>query len=330
MAMTLKENALRIIRFDRPERVTPGPPTHVLCYQGCNHEGYEGGGHDCPVGTIWTDIWGTGWRKELEGVMGFPRVNPLSDPAALKTYRWPDPNDPRVCERVYRMAQEFPGGDTFLAGAHRDTLWEKSYMLVGMENMMAALHTDQGFAREVLHRVMDFQIGMARHYLDLRVEMACLGDDLGTQSGPLLNPAIVQEFFVPEYKRLFALYRERGVIISFHSCGKIEAFLDMFVDLGVDILNPVQATANDLEIVRTHTAGRIALQGGISTALIMDGPVEAITAEVRRRLWQLGRSGGYFCSPDQGMPFPPAHKEAFQQALETYGAYPIAGSEFRV
>lgn len=320
--MTAKENALRIIRFDHPEWVMQAPPTYVLCYQGCNHEGYEGGGHDCPVGTSWTDIWGTGWRKEMDGVMGFPRVNPLANPSALKTYHRPDPDDPRIYERIYRTAQE-PAGDVFLAGSHRDTLWEKSYMLVGMENMMAAFYTEPNFAREVLHRIMDFQIGIAKHYLDLGVEIVFLTDDLGSQSGPLLNPAIVREFFVPEYKRLFALYRERGVIINFHSCGNIEAFLDMFIELGVDILNPIQATANDVQAVRTGAAGQIALQGGVSTSLVMNGPVETITAEVRKRLWQLGRDGGYFCSPDQGMPFPPTHKEAFEQALETYGRYPI-------
>ena len=67
----------------------------------------------------------------------------------------------------------------------------------------------------------------------------------------------------------------------------------------------------------------MALQGGVSTATILAGPTEAIESEVRQRLWQLGRDGGYFCSPDQGMPFPQAHIEAFHQAVERYGRYPL-------
>lgn len=55
----------------------------------------------------------------------------------------------------------------------------------------------------------------------------------------------------------------------------------------------------------------------------MAGPVERIVAEVRRRLWQLGREGGYFCGPDQGLPFPQEHVEALHEAVETYGVYPL-------
>jgi len=321
--MTDKENALRIIRFDHPERVVGGPPCFGLAYHGCNHEGFEGGGHDCPVGTKWMDIWGTVWHKEHEGVMGFPRGNPIPDPASLKGYQWPDPDDERIIGKVYQTAAAFQGGDQFLSGSHRDTLWEKAYMLVGMENMMMAFHAEPSFARDVLHHIMDWQLGIAKHYLKVGVEMVGLGDDLGTQRGPLLAPATVEEFLVPEYERLFRLYRERGVLIGFHSCGHIEWMLDTFMRLGVNVLNPIQATANNLDRVRAVTQGRMALQGGVRTATIMAGPPEAIAADVRRRIWQLGREGGYFCGPDQGLPFPPAHIEALREAVARHGRYPL-------
>jgi len=137
----------------------------------------------------------------------------------------------------------------------------------------------------------------------------------------------VEEFLVPEYRRLFDLYDEHDVLIGFHSCGNIESVLDTFMDLGVDVLNPVQATANDLERLRARTAGRMALQGGVSTATVMAGPVERIVAEARRRMWQLGRDGGYFCGPDQGLPFPKEHLDALHHAIETYGRYPLSPPE---
>jgi uroporphyrinogen decarboxylase len=128
---------------------------------------------------------------------------------------------------------------------------------------------------------------------------------------------------VPEYKRLFDLYRSRGVLIDFHSCGHIEPVLDTLMDLGVNILNPVQATANNLATVREKTMGRMALSGAISTKLLMEGPCEQIVSEARQTMWLLGRQGGYFCCPDQGMPFPKAHYAAYQQAVEMYGRYPL-------
>ena len=320
--MNLRDNTLRILRFDHPESVT-GAPIHGLRYHGCDHQGYEGGGHHLPVGSVWTDIWGTIWHKEHPDVMGFPRGNPLADPKALKAYRWPDPDDPRICGTLDEQAKQYRPGDSFLGGAHRDTLWEKAYMLVGMENMMVCFYEEPAFAREVLHRIMDFQLGIARHYLKLGVEWIQAGDDLGTQIAPLISPPLVRQFLVPEYRRLFDLYRERGVIIEFHSCGHIEPFLEMFMELGINCLNPVQATANNLDRVRAATQGRLALSGGVSTDTIMKGPLERIVAEVRQRLWQLGRDGGYFCNPDQGMPFPPGHYEAFRAAVEQYGRYPL-------
>lgn len=322
--MKEKENTLHIIRFGNPERVTGGCPSHTIGYLGCNHEGFDGGGHHLPVGSVWRDIWGTEWHREHEGVMGFPRGAPLAGlPAALDGYSWPDPNDERIVQQIYEQAKGWKREDTFLCGSHRDTLWEKCYMLVGMENAMCYFYTEPAAMREVLHRIMEFQMGIARHYLQLGIEMVSMSDDLGTQSGLLLSPALIEEFLMPEYRRLFALYKAKGVLVNFHSCGHIEPLLDVFMQLGVDILNPVQATANNLDTVRTRTAGRMALQGGISSGLIAAGPIPAIRAEVCRRIWQLGRDGGYFCGPDQGMPWPQAHIQALLDAIAEFGTYPL-------
>lgn len=321
--MTNKQNVLEIIRFGSPERVMSWPPEYALTYHGCDHEGYQGGGHHLPVGSKWTDIWGTEWHKEHADVMGFPRGNPLAEVSALKTYRWPDPNDERICGKIERMAAEFPGGDRFLAGRNRDTLWEKAYMLVGMENMMVYFYTEPEFVREVLHRIIDFQLGIAAYYVAHGIELAHLGDDLGTQHSLILSPAVIREFLVPEYRRLFEFYKHHGVLIDFHSCGHVEPVLDLFMELGVDILNPLQATANDLSSVRRRTQGKMALSGGISTNTMMEGPAERIRSEVRSAIRLLGAQGGYFCTPDQDMPWPEEHFKAYLDALDEFGKYPV-------
>ena len=326
--MNAKENALRIIRFDHPERVVGSPPTHGVGYLGCNHEGYDAPGHDVPVGTIWTDVWGTMWQKEQAGVMGFPREHPMADLVrALDEYGWPDPDDERICGRIYAQAQSWDQGEAFLQGSHRETLWEKSYMLVGMADLMCYLHTEPGAVKELLHRIIDFDLAIARHYVRAGIEIAGMGDDLGTQRGPLFSPQALHEFFVPEYRRLFEFYKERGVLVAFHSCGQIGSILDVFMDLGVNILNPVQASANDLASVRQRTQGRMALQGAIDSGLIVSGPVEAIRQRARQRIQLLGREGGYFCGPDQGMPWPEEHIQALRDAVDEFGRYPLRWAE---
>jgi hypothetical protein len=276
--MTAKENARRIIRFDGPQRLMRSLPCYGLGYFGVDHEAWSGTGHECPVGTVWQDIWGTEWHKEHEGVMGFPRGNPLRLPSALRSYRWPDPDDERLVRRIYEGRAAFDGGDAFLCARHRDTLWEKSYMLVGMDNMMVCFHTEPEYAREILHHVMDFQLGIARHYLDCGVEVVALGDDLGTQTAPLLGPRIVEEFLLPEYRRLFSFYEARDVLVEFHSCGNVMGMLEAFVALGVDVLNPIQATANDLPRLRAVTQGRMTLHGAIPSDLVMRGIAQLGTA----------------------------------------------------
>jgi len=322
--MNAKENALRIINFGKPERITDGPPVYTLCYHGCNHESFDGNGGDgSPVGTEWLDIWGTEWHKIHDGVMGLPKGYPLADIESLRSYKLPDPNDERICGKIYKMAEAFKGADAFLGGSHRDTLWEKAYMLVGMENMSMYFLSEPEFAKEILHKIMDFQLGIAQHYIKQGIEFAGLGDDLGTQIGALLGPKVLYEFLVPEYKRLFDLYKEKNIIVGFHSCGNIESVIETFMELGVDVLNPVQATANDLDYIRSITEGKMALQGGVSSAVVMEGPIDRIVGEVRKRMCQLGKNGGYFCCPDQGMPFPKEHIEAVYNAVDIYGRYPL-------
>jgi hypothetical protein len=321
--MNAKQNALRILRFDHPERAVEGMPCGDISYFGVNHESWENPrGHDVPVGTRWRDIWGVGWRKEMDGVMGYAVEHPLAD-LCPDRYRWPDPDDERIVGQIYERAKGVDRTEKFVAGSHRETLWERTYNLVGMDRLMMAFYDSPDAVREIFHRVMDFQLGIARHYLAAGIEKAHTGDDLGTQVGLLVGPELLAEFFVPEYRRLFSLYKQRGVIIGHHSCGHIAPILEVFMDLGIDELNPVQATANNLAEVRRVTQGRMALAGGVATGLIMAGPPERIRSEVRRCLWLLGREGGYFCRPDQGMPFPEANIAALRDAIAEFGVYPL-------
>ena len=324
--MTKRENAIRILRFDKPEYVMSGLPAHGMAYMGCNHEGYDGvGDANVPVNAAWTDIWGIGWEKRQAGIMGYPVVHPLAEVELLKSYRWPSPDDERIYGRIYQMAENRSDMDAFLTGSHRNLLLEKAEKLVGMENLLMYFYTEPNFVKELFRRYMDFQLGIAKHYLKLGVEMVGFSEDLGTQSSLIVGPEIIEEFLLPEYERLLGLYREKGVILSLHSCGHIEPILPLLMKLGIHVLNPIQATANNLDKVREMTLGKMALHGGVRSDIVLDGPVERIVEETKRRLRQLGRSGGYFCTVDQHMDFPPAHVEALGRTVQEFGRYNADG-----
>ncbi len=322
--MTEKQNALEIIRFGKPEKIVWHIPEYNLTYLGCNHESFDGQGDDAPVGSEWTDVWGTGWKKIHEGVMGLPEVYPLDAPEKLAGYTWPNPRDERITGGIFKLRAQFDASsDVYLTGRHRDTLWEKAYMLVGMEDLMVYFYTEPEFVKTVLKHIMDFQLGIAESYLKCGVEVVRLGDDLGAQSGPLLSPDTIREFLVPEYKRLISLYKKHGVLVEFHSCGCVQDLIDIFLELEIDVLNPIQATANNLELIRQKTSGRLCIRGGIATNLIAGGTREEIEADVRKKICLLGQNAGYFCSPDQKIPWTDESYAWFTAALAKYGRYPL-------
>jgi len=323
---TRRENALRILRFDKPDYIMAGLPGHWMAYLGCNHEGYDGiGDNNVPVNASWTDIWGIGWEKKQAGIMGYPVWHPLAEVESLTSYRWPSPDDERICGPIYTAAETRSDMDTFLTGSHRNLLLEKAEKLVGMENLLTYMYTEPNFVKELFRRYMDFQIGIAKHYIRLGVEAVHFSEDLGTQHSLIVGPEIMEEFLLPEYERLLHLYRENGVILSLHSCGNVERIVPLLMTLGIDVLNPVQATANDLDSIRAMTRGKMALHGGVRSDIVLNGPVERIVEETKRRMMQLGRAGGYFCSVDQHLDFPSAHVDAMERTVREFGHYNADG-----
>ena len=94
--------------------------------------------------------------------------------------------------------------------------------------------------------------------------------------------------------------------------------------IGVTLLNPVQARANDLARVKADAlAGRMALQGGIDSHLLTIGTPDQVRRETLRVLGILGPGGGYVLGPDQGMPWPEENYQAMIETVETYGTYPL-------
>ncbi len=321
--MTERENFLATLQFADPDWVPTGIPDREIHYHGCHHTSEEGLGHHSPQGTNWTDIWGVGWHKDLEGVMGFPRVHPLADLSRLDDYTFPNPHSEACYGEIYAMKAQLEAdgllAGRLLSGSHRDTLWERAYMLVGMEELMCCFYTDPERVEALFTRIMDFQLAIAQHYVRAGIHMACLSDDMGTQRSLLLGLDLFDRFLLPQYARLIQFYKAHSVLIHFHSCGHVEPLLTRWMDLGVDILNPVQASANNLDTVRSITKGRMTLHGGIDSKLLMEGTPEAIAQCVQERMTRLNACGGYICAPDQGMPFPAENIVAYEQAAQRYG-----------
>jgi len=311
------ENFWNLVKFGKPAYIPSRIPDHHVAYVGSYHDNFEGQSHNSPVGTVWTDVWGVTWKKEFDGVMGFPIDHPLADLSKLDGFAFPDLNDPKYTVPIYDGAKKTDG--RILSGANNNLIWEKASFLVGMENLMVYLYTEPELVRELFHRIMDFQLKLAAHNIKAGCKIINMGDDLGTQNSLLLGMDLFNEFILPEYERIFVFYRDKGVVINFHSCGYIEPMIDTFINLGVNILNPVQASANDLERVRTITKGKLVLQGAVNSDVVYGGTEHEIRSLARRRIDMLGKEGGYICCPDQGLNYPPHNVEILEDEVAKYG-----------
>ena len=181
-------------------------------------------------------------------------------------------------------------------------LFERAWALMGMENFLTSLITNPKECHILLHNIAVYARRVFDRYLEMGIDAISFSEDLGTQRALMISPTMFEQFFLPEYKYCFEnVIRERK-IINFHSCGCIDAIADKLAGIGVTILNPVQAKANNLMDLKTAVNGKMALMGGIDTGMIMSGTPDEVRTEVIRVMEILKPGGGYICGLDQHLP----------------------------
>jgi uroporphyrinogen decarboxylase len=148
--------------------------------------------------------------------------------------------------------------------------------------------------------VMQFPLGAARKYAELGADMIWFGDDISSQQGMILSPAMWREFLKPRYSTLFAETKKAkpDVKIAYHSCGNCTAILDDLVEVGLDVLNPLQPMAiNPFEIKKRY-GKRLALFGGLCVQHVMPhGTPDEVRAAARKLKAECGAGGGYILAP---------------------------------
>jgi uroporphyrinogen decarboxylase len=282
------------------------------------------------------DEWGIGWSKPKEEGYYYDMVShPLAEAAIdeIRGYRGPDVKDRgRVSglrERVEKLRNEtdyavFPeiGGPGMFEGA---------WFLRGMERFMMDMIGERDIAEALLDRVLEIMIGFYDTYLDEigdLIDIVPTGDDLGGQLGPLMNPELYRDLIKPRQRELIAaIKRKTGAKVFFHICGDFVPFLDDLIEVGVDIVNPVQLTALNVGAteLKTEWGDRVVFWGGgCDTQRILPfGTVAEVRQEVRERIRDFAPGGGFIFSQvhDIQAHTPPENIEAMLRAAIEYGKY---------
>lgn len=264
-----------------------------------------------PDGRIVCDWWGVGWSTETEGY--WPADSPLADSKELDQYPWPDPNDPHLLDdAVSKLASD--GGKHFALPNFGFCLFERAWALRGFERFLIDLVDDPAFAEELLERIAQIQLVLARRFLALGVDGGYFGDDYGAQKGLLFSPRLWRKLVKPRLARLFAVFREAGLPVILHSDGDIAAILPDLVEIGLSALNPVQPEVLDLSWLRDTFGHTLAFYGGVSSQTVLPhGSPEDVQAAVRTCRRTLAPNG-------TGLILAPSHRLTSDIPLENVEA----------
>jgi uroporphyrinogen decarboxylase len=158
------------------------------------------------------------------------------------------------------------------------------------------------------------------------VDLVMIGDDLGTQQGPVMNPALYRRLLKPYHAQMVQVVKRFDKPILLHSCGSVAAFIPDFVEAGFDALHPIQVTARDMDTARLKKEfGKdITFWGAIDTHRILPrGTPAEVRAEVRQRIADLGPGGGYVLGSVHNVQaeVPPENILAMIEAAREFGKY---------
>jgi uroporphyrinogen decarboxylase len=253
--------------------------------------------------TSFVDDYNIMWKKATHDYC--PVSTPLADFTIddLKGAVWPDPADPSRISGLREKAKHlYETTDYALVADIIDRgPFELAVKLRGYENFFTDLALDPAFADALLDKITETLIALWDLYLTALgdyVQVVCQGDDLGMQTGLIISPKMYRRFIKPCHKRIYDfIHSKTNAKVFMHSCGSIISIIPDLIEVGVDILNPLQYGAKDMSLVELKKQFGKDLcfwGGGIETQQILPQASHAeIESEIRRNLEIMAPGGGY-------------------------------------
>lgn len=272
-----------------------------------------------------------GWGVAHESAPGAHHMTRMHHPLErassvkeLERYPWPDFEQMDFSYLDGQVAAIHQEGKAVFVWAEC-TIWETAWYLRGMENLFVDMSCEDPLATFLLDTICERACFRARKFAAADVDILGLGDDIGMQQSILMSVEMYRQWIKPRLKKVIEAAREKkpDILISYHSCGFVEPFIDDLIDVGVDILNPVQPECMDFSAIHAKYGDRLSFNGTIGTQKLMPlGTPDDIRREVHRNLSIAGKKGGLFCCPTHMLEpeVPWANVEAYVEAVRSYKA----------
>jgi len=283
------------------------------------------------------DRWGSRLHKPKDGGLYFDWVDfPIKEATmeALDNYTWPKPDPPEVNARLREQAKHlYENTDYALVGSAviGGGIFEQPARTMGLEDFFIALVKEPKFADRMMGQITDIYIESCHNYLEQvgpYLQVFTYWDDVCGQDGWLISPDIYRQRIKPKQRRLLeAIKSKTDAKVYYHCCGAAYDLIPDLIELGFDILNPVQVSARGMDTRRLkqeYGQDIVFWGGGVDTQHVLPfGTPEEVADEVKRRIDDLAPGGGFVFAAVHNIQalVPPENiVTVFETALE-YGRY---------
>lgn len=244
----------------------------------------------------------------------------------IEAYPFPDVTaDYRYAELPARSAairQEGFASSATISSHNYVAAWQ----LRGLEQFLVDMLTEPHLARAIIERTTAMSCVMAARFARAGIDIIVYGEDIASQRGLVMDPGMWREWLKPRLKQVIdAAHSARPeALFMYHSDGDVTAVIPELIEVGVDILNPLQPECMDVARIKSEFGSEIAFWGGISVQQTMPwGTPEEVRNEVRERMATVGRNGGYLIGPshtiEPEVPF--ENISALKRAIDEFGVY---------
>lgn len=274
-----------------------------------------------------TDAWGVRYREA--GIFVNALDHPLQHAAGsadVEAYPWPTAADLYSADGVADQARRLYHETDFALVARNPLspgFLDRGCNLMGMAEFFVLMAEEPEIADCVIRHILDIHLGVYRLFLEAAgpyVQMVEVADDLGAERSLLISPAMYRRFIKPAQAELYALIHELApqAFVIHHTDGNVFAILGDLIEVGVNVINPVQTSARDMEAGKLKQAfgARLAFHGAIEK---MERSKDELVAEVKERIDVLGQGGGYvLASCNHMIDVPPENIVAMFETAQTY------------
>jgi uroporphyrinogen decarboxylase len=281
------------------------------------------------------DALGITWRRSPGNTYFEIHNHPLQNARIedLDRYPWPDLAHPSRFEGLRAQAQSLQAAGQAVVFYAATGVFSPAFDIRGGAQLLFDLAGNEDFATALFAKMEALSSSFLRAALreigDC-VDLVVTGDDLATQAGPMMSPAMYRRLIKPHQAKMYAAVRENTQAkIYLHCCGNVYRLIGDLIELGIDLLNPVQVSAGemgDTARLKREFGDRMAFCGGIDTQRVLPfGTPDEVRAEVRRRIRDLAPGGGYVAAavhciqPD----VPIENVLAMCEEIAAVGKYPL-------